>query len=106
MKTFLEEFGERVCNARMMKGLTQQELAEKLNFKSRSSINKIERGKQDLPRNKVIELANALGVTPDYLMGWKAERTIQDKFALLNEANQKTVLNLVDFLLANQEAKQ
>lgn len=61
--------GERVKAARIKKGYTQEELAQRLGYKSRSSVNKIETGR-DIPRSMVVRLAELLDVTPAYLMGW------------------------------------
>ena len=52
------------------KGLSQDELAKKTGYTSRSSIAKIEKGEVDLPRSKIIAFAEALDTTPSYLMGW------------------------------------
>ena len=54
-------------------GMTQGELAKKMGYKSRSSINKIELGKNDLPQSKIKEFAVALETTVSELMGWDAE---------------------------------
>ena len=51
-------------------GMSQDELAEKAGYTSRSSIAKIEKGLVDLQQSKIISFANALGVTPSQLMGW------------------------------------
>ncbi|MDR2728654.1 MAG: helix-turn-helix transcriptional regulator [Chitinispirillales bacterium] len=51
-------------------GMSQVELAKKLNYKSRSSVNKIELGFTDLPLSKVKEFAVALKTTASALMGW------------------------------------
>ena len=51
-------------------GMSQDELAEKAGYTSRSSIAKIEKGLVDLQQSKIISFANALGVTPSLLMGW------------------------------------
>lgn len=52
-------------------GMTQEELAHKIGYKSKVSINKIELGKQNLPTNKINAAAEALGISPNYLMSWK-----------------------------------
>lgn len=41
------------------KGLSQDELAKKTGYTSRSSIAKIEKGEVDLPRSKIIAFAEA-----------------------------------------------
>lgn len=65
--------GEKIKKRRIELNLSQQQLADKLGYTSRSSITKIEKGENDIPRSKVIEIAKALETTPDYLMGWKDE---------------------------------
>lgn len=61
---------ERIRFLREQQGMSQGELAEKLGYKSRSAINKIELGLRDISQSKVEAFANALGVSPLYLMGW------------------------------------
>lgn len=68
--SFLLEFGLRIKNLRVNKGMTQDELAQKAGYTSRSSINKIELGLVDIPQSKIISIAEALNTTPAYLMGW------------------------------------
>ena len=53
------KFGERILKLRTEKGMTQDELAQKLGYKSRSSIAKIENGARDVPRSQIVELARA-----------------------------------------------
>ena len=67
-------FGERILKLRTEKGMTQDELAQKLGYKSRSSIAKIENGARDVPRSQIVELAKALGTTPSVLMGWEDDK--------------------------------
>lgn len=64
------KIGDRIKQRREELGLSQDELAKKLGYKSRSSVNKIERDVSGLPQNKIVEIANALQVTPAYIMGW------------------------------------
>lgn len=51
--------------------MTQEELALKVGYKTKSAINKIEKGLRDLPQNKIVMFAEALGTTPAVLMGWE-----------------------------------
>ena len=62
--------GERIKQKRIEMNLTQDELAKKVGYKSRSSINKIELSR-DLPLPKVEKVAKALDCSPSYLMGWE-----------------------------------
>lgn len=82
--------GERIKYLREQKGLTQNELAEILGYKSKSSVAHIENGR-DIPRSMVIALAHALGTTPAYLMGWEEEQKenapINDRSAIIERIN-------------------
>ena len=53
--------------------MTQTELAMKLGYKSRSSINKIEQGLSDIPQSKIKAFAEALDTSVGALMGWGNE---------------------------------
>ena len=66
--------GERIKFRREQLGLTQEEVAKKCGYKSRSSVNKIELSRS-LPLTKVELMANALETTPAELMGWTDEPT-------------------------------
>ena len=68
----LQEFGERIKEYRLKKGLTQEELAKKL-FVSRKTVSKWETGR-GLPDSSMLpHIAEALGVTIDELFDGKAE---------------------------------
>lgn len=62
---------DRIKLRREELGMSQQELAYKLGYKSRSTINKIELGLRDINQSKISEFAIALSTTPAYLMGWE-----------------------------------
>ncbi len=64
--------GNRIKNRRIELNLSQDELAKKVGYKSRSSINKLEL-KRSIPLSKVEIMAKALECTPAYLMGWTDE---------------------------------
>lgn len=66
--------GERIYKLRTEKGMTQDELAIAVGYKSRSTIAKIESGERDPYQSMVVALANALDTTPAYLMGWENEQ--------------------------------
>lgn len=51
--------------------MSQEELAHKIGYKSKTSINKIELGIQELRQSKIKQIADALQTTPAYIMGWK-----------------------------------
>lgn len=63
------EIGERIRNRRIELGMTQDELAKRTGYASRSSVNKIEMARE-LPSRKIELFADALSCSPSYLMGW------------------------------------
>lgn len=69
--------GERIKQKRLELNMSQEELAFKCGYKSRSSINKIELAR-DLPLRKVELVAKALEVEPGYIMGWE-DSTFHDE---------------------------
>ena len=73
----MKTLGTRIKRLRESKSMTQDELAQKMGYKSRSSINKIELDLSDLPQSKISLFAEALDTTPAYLMGW-------DEFAMVD----------------------
>ena len=66
-----KEFGYKVRQKRLELGMSQLELAQKIGYKDKSSVAKIESGDRDLPRSKIVEIASALSVTPQYLLDWE-----------------------------------
>ena len=69
----METIYERIRRLRQENNMSQDELAKKTGYTSRSTINKIEAGKIDISRAKIKFFADALGVTPAYLMGGEEE---------------------------------
>lgn len=80
--------GANIRTARERLNMTQEELAKKLGYKSRSSINKIESGENDIPQSKVVEFAKALGVTVMDLLGPTAADTVPPGFLPLPETER------------------
>ena len=64
------EIGQIIKKRREELGMSQEELARKVGYKSRSSINKIEIDGRGLPQSKIVAIAKALQTTPAKLMGW------------------------------------
>ena len=72
---------DRIRDLREKLGMTQEELALKTGYKSRSTINKIEKGLRDINQSQIELFATALETTPAYLMGWEDEpNMIQPRF--------------------------
>lgn len=62
--------GDRIRKRRLELKLTQEELALKVGYTSRSAIARIESGSNQLRQEMIITFANALNVTPEYILGW------------------------------------
>ena len=62
--------GDRIKARREELGWTQEELAMKMGYKSKSTINKVEMGKVDVSQKKIPQYAKVLMTTEKYLMGW------------------------------------
>lgn len=61
------DLGVKIKNRRIELNMTQDELANKVGYTNRTTICKIESGKNDIPRNKLLKFAEALKVPPNYL---------------------------------------
>lgn len=61
--------GQRIKSRREQLNMSQDELAKKCGYSSRSTINKIELDQRNLPQPKVVAMATALGVHVGYLFG-------------------------------------
>lgn len=59
---------DRIKKLREEKGMSQQELAEKVGFKTASAVNKIELGLRNISQSRVSAFAKALNTTTSYLI--------------------------------------
>lgn len=64
--------GENIRKRRIELNLSQQELADALGYKTRSSIAKIEKGSSSISQDKIIAMANILNTSIDFLLSGKA----------------------------------
>jgi transcriptional regulator with XRE-family HTH domain len=103
-------FGERLALARQQAGLTQQQLAEKLGTRQRV-ITHWEREQVALRADQLAALADALGVTTDYLVGRDAPkprgngpvgraRRAFDALTRLPRHRQQRIIEVVETLVA------
>ena len=67
------ETHEVIKRLREERGMSQDALAEKVGYKDRSSIAKVEAGLVDLSQSKIAAFAKALGVSPAQLIGAGSE---------------------------------
>lgn len=107
----MKTIGERIKERREQLQLSQEDLAKRLGYKSRSSINKIEIGCQELGQKKIKAMADALRTTPSYIMGWE-DPVVEEKekdsppdfsfYYELSEESQAKLKEFAQFLLAQQ----
>ena len=60
--------GENIARRREQLGLTQDQLAERMGYRHKSSISKIEKGVNDISQSKIRQFAEALHTTVDYIL--------------------------------------
>ena len=73
--------GERIKRRRNELGLSQRELASRMNYQNHSTVGKIENGKVDIPQSKIEQFARVLGVSIAYLMNWEETQQKNDAIA-------------------------
>lgn len=101
-----KKIGQRIAERRKALDMTQEDLANRLGYKSRSSINKIELGVNDITQSKIADFAKALGTTPAYLMGWEDEEIeMQRKQALEAAFNDRPEMRTL-FSVAKDASKE
>lgn len=71
----MSTIGEKILLRRKELGMRQEDLARLMGYKSKSTINKIELGINDIPQSKIVKFAEVLATTPGYLMGWEDEES-------------------------------
>ena len=69
----------RIRQRREELGMSQEELAARMGYRSKSSITKIEKGVNDIPQNKIEDFAAALHTTAAWAWrrnGWRLLRAL------------------------------
>ncbi len=95
----MNEIHKNIKQIRLERGLSQEELAEKMGYTSRSTIAKIESGKNDIPQSKIKAFADALSTTPSRLLGLDSETLLS-----MNDADTDKILKLANLL--NNDGKR
>lgn len=95
----MAKIGQRIRERREALGMTQEELSQKLGYKNKSTIAKIEKGTNDIMQKKVCEFADVLDTTVAYLMGWEDNLAQADTDVLIDLAVDLTAMEHVEKLL-------
>ena len=107
------KIGDRIKHRRIELGMSQDELARRLGYRSRSSINKIEKDASGLPQTKIAAIASVLQTTPSYIMGWEemqkknmndaAPVTQAEEYNIMYKGDYHKKAILVDDYVRNKE---
>ena len=111
-----EGMAERIKNLRQEKGLTLEQVAAVVGV-GKSTVRKWETGMiANMRRDKIADLAKALGTTPAYLMGWdekekspsevtltEGEQLMLNLFRQIPEDRQPEALDLLRVALKMQQ---
>ena len=92
------DIGVRIKDRRIELGMSQDELAEKMGYKSRSTIAKIEKGVNDVTQSNIVKFAEILNTTTAYLMGWEKVEKNNDTMAdiIVRMRNDDFFLSVVE----------
>ena len=101
--------GNKIKELRLAMGWTQEELARRMGYKGKSSINKIELNIADISQSKVVEFARVLHTTPGYIMGWvddEMERQILSAFHSMNDEGKEKLCEYARLLASSGSYKK
>lgn len=87
-KQYLIEIGNRIKELRLQRDMSQDELAQRSGYNSRSAINKIELGINDVPQSKIKAIAEALNVPVSEVLCWDEMDSTHDTAQLQLELKQ------------------
>lgn len=77
--------GNKIRQRREYLNWSQDELAKRMGYKSRSTINKIEKGINDITQSKIMAFSKVLGVSIDYLMDDDENRAFESNAEFATE---------------------
>ena len=115
-----EGMAQRIKKLRQEKGLTLEQVADVVGV-GKSTVRKWETGMiANMRRDKIADLAKALGTTPAYLMGWaeetdekenspsepqltEGEKALLELFRLVPEDKQQLVLGMIKAALCTDK---
>ena len=115
-----EGMAQRIKQLRQEKGLTLEQVADVVRV-GKSTVRKWETGMiANMRRDKIADLAKALGTTPAYLMGWseetaenenspseiqltEGEKAMLELFRLVPEDKQQLVLGMIKAALCTDK---
>ena len=101
----LKEIGNRIQSLRKQRGLTQEELADKMNV-SIQMVSNLERGNKAIRIDNLVNLCQILDASADYILTGVGNASdlnaFTKRFSQLSCRDQKMFNNLIDFCMANK----
>lgn len=95
-----EEISYRIKTLRETRGLEQSDIAEKMGYKSQSTISKWESAKNLPNGRKLVQLAQILGTSTDYILYGVEQAAISDIQSIYDELTVSNKKKVVDFASA------
>lgn len=99
----LAEIGKRIQLRRKQQGLTQEQLADRMNV-SIQMISNLERGNKAIRIDNLINLSQILDVSTDYILTGKETQddfhVLTARIEALSPANRKMIEMLVDYCIS------
>lgn len=115
-----ETIYERIRRLRLTKGMTQSELAAKVGYSGKDMVSRVEAGKVDITRSRLVQFANALGVSPLFL--FNGSESVEDigkelppisetdklieKYNMLDAEDKARIRERIDMLLESDKYKR
>ena len=104
--TDLREIGARISKRRKLMGLTQEQLAEKMDV-SIQMISNLERGVKAIRIDNLVKLSQILNVTTDYILTGYQSRgaidTLSKQIGQLSSENRGLIDVIVSYCLQNEK---
>lgn len=109
MELNYERIGQRIAKRRMQTGLKQNVLAERIGI-SNNYLSSIERGKEKPSLEIIVNICNALQVTPDYLLmgnmhSNNVPQNIVDGLRLCSEEDLSLLTAVMQYMVERQGKK-
>lgn len=101
----LAEIGRRIQSRRKQQGLTQEQLADRMNV-SIQMISNLERGNKAIRIDNLINLSQILDVSTDYILTGKETQddfhALTARIEALSPADRKMIEMLVDYCISEK----
>lgn len=115
-----ETIYERIKRLRLERNMTQADLAKKIGYAGKDMISRVESGKVDISRSRLIQFADALGVSPIYLFNGSEsieeigkplppiseDDVLLDRFHRLDNEDKARIKERIEILLESDKYKK